>query len=129
MAKTSYYQGIPGKKYGIWDSVDNCWKHDVCEDTPCWLWPASIRRSDPGPKAPDTHPVCCGTIWRVLYEKAVCCIDLRLDEELTQELEAAKGQPVAFMKILVESQKHNEEMQKVSDQIDRLLRIGGAADE
>lgn len=34
MAKTSYYQGIPGKKYGIWDSVDKCWKHDVCEDTP-----------------------------------------------------------------------------------------------
>ena len=51
---------------------------------------------------------------------------LRRDEELTQELEAAKGQPVAFMKILVESQKHSEEMQKVSDQIDRLLGIGGA---
>lgn len=34
MAKTTYYQGVPGKKYGIWDSVDNCWKHDVCEDTP-----------------------------------------------------------------------------------------------
>lgn len=52
---------------------------------------------------------------------------IRRDEELTQELEAAKDNPVAFMKILVESQKHSEELQKVSDQIDRLLGIGGAA--
>ena len=51
---------------------------------------------------------------------------LRRDEELTQELEAAKDRPVEFMRILVESQKHSEEMQKVSDQIDRLLGIGGA---
>lgn len=34
MKRATYYRGVPGKKYGIWDGVSNCWKHDVCEDTP-----------------------------------------------------------------------------------------------
>jgi len=34
MSKDNYYRGIPGKKYGIWDRAANCWRFDVCEDTP-----------------------------------------------------------------------------------------------
>lgn len=32
--KEIYRQGIPGKKYGIWNAVKGGWEHDVCEDTP-----------------------------------------------------------------------------------------------
>lgn len=34
MARDAYYRGIPGKKYGIWDCTEKCWKFDVREDTP-----------------------------------------------------------------------------------------------
>lgn len=51
---------------------------------------------------------------------------LQRDEQYTKELESAKDKPREFMRILVESQKHSEKLQKVSDQIDKLMGIGGA---
>lgn len=29
-----YNQGIPGKKWGIWNATKKCWQFGICEDTP-----------------------------------------------------------------------------------------------
>lgn len=34
MNKKLYFQGEQGAKYGIWDTKERSWKHDICEDTP-----------------------------------------------------------------------------------------------
>lgn len=34
MKKTVYYMGVPGAKYGIWNTVKKEWQFDICEDTP-----------------------------------------------------------------------------------------------
>ena len=34
MNKEIYRRGIPGKKYGIWNTAKGGWEFDVCEDTP-----------------------------------------------------------------------------------------------
>ena len=34
MKKEVYRRGIPGKKFGIWNTEKGSWDLDVCEDTP-----------------------------------------------------------------------------------------------
>lgn len=34
MAKDTYYRGVKGKKYGIWNGVKKCFQFNICEDTP-----------------------------------------------------------------------------------------------
>lgn len=34
MKQSTYYRGVPGKKYGIWNSVAKCFQFGICEDTP-----------------------------------------------------------------------------------------------
>lgn len=34
MKKSTFYQGIPGKKFGIWNVARKCWQFNICEDTP-----------------------------------------------------------------------------------------------
>lgn len=34
MKRSTYYRGVPGKKYGIWNSVAKCFQFGICEDTP-----------------------------------------------------------------------------------------------
>ena len=34
MKQSVYYQGLCGKKWGIWDVQQNQWQVDICEDTP-----------------------------------------------------------------------------------------------
>lgn len=34
MNKEIYRRGIPGNKYGIWNTVKGGWDFDICEDTP-----------------------------------------------------------------------------------------------
>ncbi len=34
MKRSTYYQGVPGKKYGIWNGAAKCFQFDICEDTP-----------------------------------------------------------------------------------------------
>jgi hypothetical protein len=34
MKQSVYYQGLCGKKWGIWDVQQNQWRFDICEDTP-----------------------------------------------------------------------------------------------
>lgn len=34
MKKEIYRRGIPGKKYGIWNTRKNGWEFGICEDTP-----------------------------------------------------------------------------------------------
>lgn len=34
MKKSTYYRGIPGKKYGIWNCVAKKFQFGICEDTP-----------------------------------------------------------------------------------------------
>lgn len=46
---------------------------------------------------------------------------LEKDKELNKQLEASTGNTVAFMSILVESQKNDEEMEKINEEIRKLL--------
>lgn len=34
MKRSTYYRGVPGKKYGIWNSMAKCFQFGICEDTP-----------------------------------------------------------------------------------------------
>ncbi len=34
MKKSTYYQGVSGQKYGIWNTQRKCWQFGICEDTP-----------------------------------------------------------------------------------------------
>ena len=34
MKRQTYYQGVPGKKYGIWNAGAKCFQFGICEDTP-----------------------------------------------------------------------------------------------
>lgn len=34
MKRSAYYRGVPGRKYGIWNSVAKCFQFNICEDTP-----------------------------------------------------------------------------------------------
>ena len=34
MKKATYYQGVPGQKYGIWNTQRKYWQFNICEDTP-----------------------------------------------------------------------------------------------
>lgn len=34
MKRETYYRGVPGVKYGIWNIVHKCWQFDISEDTP-----------------------------------------------------------------------------------------------
>ena len=34
MKRDTYYLGVPGVKYGIWNTVRKCWQFGICEDTP-----------------------------------------------------------------------------------------------
>ena len=34
MKRDTYYRGIPGKKYGIWNCTKKCWQFGISEDTP-----------------------------------------------------------------------------------------------
>lgn len=34
MKKDTYYRGVPGKKYGIWNSSSRQWVFGISEDTP-----------------------------------------------------------------------------------------------
>ena len=34
MKPSTYYQGAPGEKYGIWNTSRKCWQFGICEDTP-----------------------------------------------------------------------------------------------
>lgn len=44
MKQSVYYQGLCGKKWGIWDVQQNQWQFDICEDT------AHVGDSTPVPK-------------------------------------------------------------------------------
>ena len=34
MKKATYYRGVPGKKYGIWNCLAKKFQFGICEDTP-----------------------------------------------------------------------------------------------
>ena len=34
MKRDVYYLGVPGVKYGIWNTVQKRWQFGICEDTP-----------------------------------------------------------------------------------------------
>lgn len=34
MKRETYYRGIPGKKWGIWNAMKKEFQFDICEDTP-----------------------------------------------------------------------------------------------
>ena len=34
MASETYYRGVKGKKYGIWNGVQKCFQFGISEDTP-----------------------------------------------------------------------------------------------
>ena len=34
MKRDTYYRGVPGKKYGIWNGVKKEFQFGICEDTP-----------------------------------------------------------------------------------------------
>lgn len=34
MKRRTYYRGVPGKKYGIWNAVAKRFQFGICEDTP-----------------------------------------------------------------------------------------------
>lgn len=34
MKRTTYYQGAPGVKWGIWNTAKKCFQFGICEDTP-----------------------------------------------------------------------------------------------
>lgn len=34
MKRDTYYRGIPGKKWGIWNTMKKEFQFDICEDTP-----------------------------------------------------------------------------------------------
>lgn len=34
MKRNVYYQGIPNKKWGIWNCQHGCFQFSICEDTP-----------------------------------------------------------------------------------------------
>ena len=34
MKRDTYYRGVPGKKYGIWNCAKRCWQFGISEDTP-----------------------------------------------------------------------------------------------
>ena len=34
MKRNTYYRGVPGKKYGIWNTVAKKFQFGICEDTP-----------------------------------------------------------------------------------------------
>lgn len=50
---------------------------------------------------------------------------LEKDKELNKQLEANTGNTVAFMKILVESQKNDEKIEKTNTEIQKLLGLKG----
>lgn len=49
---------------------------------------------------------------------------LKKDKNLNEQLEANTGNTIAFMRILLESQKNDAEINKVTAEIDKLLGIG-----
>lgn len=34
MTQEEYYNGRPGRKYGIWNAVEGKWQFGICEKTP-----------------------------------------------------------------------------------------------
>lgn len=34
MKRDTYYRGVPGQKYGIWNAWRKCWQFGISEDTP-----------------------------------------------------------------------------------------------
>lgn len=34
MGRETYYRGVKGKKYGIWNATQKCFQFGICEDTP-----------------------------------------------------------------------------------------------
>ncbi len=34
MKRDTYYRGLPGMKWGIWNTVQHCFQFGICEDTP-----------------------------------------------------------------------------------------------
>lgn len=34
MKRDTYYRGVSGVKYGIWNTVQRCWQFGIFEDTP-----------------------------------------------------------------------------------------------
>ena len=34
MKPDTYYRGVPGKKFGIYNTVAKCFQFGICEDTP-----------------------------------------------------------------------------------------------
>ena len=34
MKRDTYYRGVPGIKYGIWNASRKCWQFGISEDTP-----------------------------------------------------------------------------------------------
>lgn len=34
MKRDTYYLGVPGKKFGIYNTVTKCFQFGICEDTP-----------------------------------------------------------------------------------------------
>ena len=52
---------------------------------------------------------------------------LEKDKELNKQLEANTANTVAFMAILIDSQKNDEKMEKVNAEIQKLLNLKGGA--
>lgn len=34
MKRETYYHGVAGQKYGIWNTMRKCWQFGISEDTP-----------------------------------------------------------------------------------------------
>ena len=34
MKRETYYHGVSGQKYGIWNTMRKCWQFGISEDTP-----------------------------------------------------------------------------------------------
>jgi len=34
MKRETYYRGVAGQKYGIWNTMRKCWQFGISEDTP-----------------------------------------------------------------------------------------------
>ena len=55
--------------------------------------------------------------------------DIEKEKELNKRLEANTGNTVAFMTILIESNRNDEKIEKINTEIHRLLGLKGGAQE
>lgn len=49
---------------------------------------------------------------------------LKKDKELVEKLEATTGNPIEFMKLMIESDKLNEKLDKLSEEINKCMGVG-----